>query len=93
MFTPGALIPFRVYLSPEKGDYREFFLKYVETDELGIKMSGGLPRLWVVRNGAVFGPMLAFGRERFVIAKLNNRQGLSWLDRCPDRDVEELASG
>lgn len=85
MLTQGTLVRFRVYQDENGEDYWEFFLKYLETDELGMKMSGGLPPFWRIKRGAVFGPELFWNDQRFSIAKIDRKRNQLWLlGPCPD---------
>lgn len=61
--------------------YYEFSLMYHEIDEVGIKMGGGLPPLWLITEKKVYGPNIFDDNHTYKVVKIDQTRNLAWLSK------------
>ncbi|HEX2952808.1 MAG TPA: hypothetical protein VHR47_02355 [Bacillota bacterium] len=80
MFRSGDVILFRADTRPHIGDYREFFLRFLERDENGILMLGEIPPLWFIDDNRAVGPIIFDEDYPYHVNKIDYKRQLLWLE-------------
>jgi hypothetical protein len=58
---------------------REFFLRFLRKDQIGLKMGGDFPKIWTVKMGKICGPLLLEEENVYEVVRLNYDNRLIWL--------------